>query len=186
MRTLRTLAALLAVPALLSLAACSDDDGSSEGSTTTTAERPADGETTTTTALTDEEFASQIDAARASLDEARGDICAVVEGPVLDALPATSEQMREWVAFNDELLEFAASALEGDDPESAEALRSAGSALVEHAEAEGYPPDMLASDSDLPEELTGEAYAQAALAMQQKVTSDCDGPGDEGTTVPEG
>ena len=102
MRTLRTLAALLAVPALLSLAACGDDDGSSEGSTTTT-ERPADEETTTTTALTDEEFASQIDAARASLDEARGDICAVVEGPVLDALPATSEQMREWVAFNDEL-----------------------------------------------------------------------------------
>ncbi len=188
MRITRTCAVLLLVPALITFVACGDDDaGDADRTTSSTSapEAPEDSSTTTST-LTDEEFSSRVAEARAGLQAAEGDLCGIVEAPPLDAVPTTSAQMEEWVGFNVEVLEFAATALEGDDPQSAEAMRSAATALARHAEEAGYPADLLSDVDSLPEELTGPAYADAALAMQQKVSAECSGGLGGGGTDQEG
>jgi len=186
----RALVAVLALAVPLGVAACSDDEDGGATTTTTTeqgaqdqADEPEDTDATTTT-VSDADFSEQVAQARGALEAAGADLCKLVDTPTLSSVPTTSAQMREWVGLNRDLLEFAATALEGDDPESAAALRAAGTALVEHAEAAGYPADMLQNEAELPEELTGQAYADAALAMQQKVVADC--PQQSPTTVPEG
>jgi len=173
----RLLSALLVVPALLLLGACSGDD---EGSATTTTEDsgPSSGDQPSTsdsapTTVTDEAFASQVAQARAAIEAADGDLCKLLDATTLTAIPTTSDQMKDQVALSRDALVSVADAVDGDDPESAAALRAAATALVEHAEATGYPPDLFADEEGLPEELTGQAFADAGLAMQERYTTEC-------------
>jgi hypothetical protein len=188
----RSLAVLLAAGLALTAAACSDD-GSEEGSGSSTSTSAADTPEQTTTTISDEEFFAAADQASAAVEAAGTDLCAV--GPALSALPmapSTPAQLERMLQIFQQSLDVAASTLESDDPQSAEALRTAARDLIAEAEAADYDLSLVSGDSVL-DALRSTEYMQASEALDTKYKAEC-GTGEAGaqgnatspSTVPEG
>jgi hypothetical protein len=189
----RPLAVLLAAGLAFSVAACSDDDGSDEGSSSSTTTTAADAAEQTTTTISDEEFSAKADEVAAAVQAAGTDLCAVGVAPQELPTPGTPAQLERMLQIFKQTLDVAASALEADDAESAEALRTAASDLIAEAEAADYDMSFISGDS-MPEALQSPEYLAASEALNTKFAAECQpsagGGGATGeapeTTAPQG
>ena len=183
----RPLAVLLAAGLALTAAACSDD-GPEEGSGSSTSTTSAPEQTTTT--LDDEEFGKRMDEVQAIVDAAGSDLCAVVAAPQALPSPSSPAQLERVLQLYKEAIEVAAAALETDDPQSAEVLRTGAADLLEEAAAVDYDIRFLTGDS-APESVSSPEYMKASEALNAKYAAECGPPGAGGgsgapdTTVPE-
>ena len=165
----RPLAVLLAAGLAFSVAACSDDDGSDEGSSSSTTTTAAE---QTTTTISDEEFSAKADEVAAAVQAAGTDLCAVGVAPQELPTPGTPAQLERMLQIFKQTLDVAANALEPDDAESAEALRTAASDLIAEAEAADYDIGFISGDS-MPQALQSPEYLKASEALNTKYAAEC-------------
>lgn len=168
----RVIGAVGLTAVLLLVGACSgsddakDDekkDDSSEETTTTVAE-----------AMSDEEFIGEIDALTAAIDDAGGDLCAIVavgqeSGPAASA--STPAQVESLVNAQASMLR-AFAGVEPVDEANAAALNGYADRLVQAAEAADYSVDFLSGD-EMMELQQDQSLASAMGAVQERATTEC-------------
>lgn len=188
MKIRRPLAVVLAAGLALTVVACGDDDGSEEGASSSTSTTVAGQADQTTTTISDEDFAATADEVEAAVQDAGDDLCAVGMAPQQLPTPSTPAQLERMLEIFQQTLDVAASTLEGDDPESAAALRKAASDLIAEAEAADYDMGMISGDS-LPKALQSPEYLKASEALNKKFSAECQqvtaGGDSPDTTAPE-
>lgn len=177
----RSLLVMTAASLVLFAAACSGDDdeaadGPADPSSSTVAE-----ESLTSTTLSDEDYFSQIEATEQALEAAGSDLCAVSQATAMLGMPANPAQVERVIGIYTLTYNAAASALEPEDPTSAEALREAARALADEAAAADYSMEFIGGDAP-PEALSTDEFVAATEALEAKYTADCATVPDESST----
>jgi hypothetical protein len=170
----RTVTIALVVVVALAGTACSDDDDETvEGDATTTTEDEREPAPVTT--IADEEFSAATESFTAGVDAAGEDFCAVVQAASANAGPAASpgnsEQVRQTVEMQVNVMESLAATTPVDE-ENAATLRRTAEELTAAAEEDGYSTDFLSSDA-AGEILMGEDFQRALQAYSARASEEC-------------
>ena len=189
----RMIGALGVTAVLLVTGACSsgsDDDKKDEPKKEETSEQTDD------TAMTDDEFVGQVDALTRSIEDAEGDLCAIVEvgrqdGP--ESSPTSPAQVESLLQAQASML-HALAAVEPVDETNAPILTGYADKLIAAGEEAGYSVEFLSSEEFIA--LQSDASLSPAIAAYQtRAQTECpqpEAPTDEGdgaatgpsTTVP--
>ncbi len=175
----RTIGALGVAAVLLLTGACSNgsDDAKDDSKKDETSEGTDATEQTEDTALSDDEFVGQIDALTQSIDDADGDLCAIVEvgrqdGP--ESSPTTPAQVESLIQAQASMLK-ALAAVEPVDETNGPILTGYADKLLAAGEAAGFSVEFLSS-----EEFTAlgsdAALSPAIAAYQTRAQTECPQP----------
>lgn len=164
----RVVAVVAVVAVTTAVAACGGEDEPAPDTTQAT--------TPTTEAPSSEDtFDSEVAAAREAMERAGTDLCALSD--TLSALPTPTapEHVKPTIELFALAYRGAATAIEGDDPDSAAALRSAMDALESEADAADYSMDFITGEEP-PPALRGDAFTAASQQLQAAYAERCETP----------
>jgi hypothetical protein len=188
-RTLRSVTPFVALLLALTLvaAACGDDkkDSSASDKTTTTAKEM---KTTTTGAggsSTTLVFSDALDKAEASLEQAKGDPCALAEFfGTLGSLPDPKDEAegKRAVAFLVTLLNSVADTAPATEAQAKADLQQAAKDLQAEGEAAGYSKEWLTA-KDSPKALSDPKVTAAMTSFQTQTAKQCGGGSTPSTTT---
>jgi hypothetical protein len=151
--------------------ACGGDDEKKADETTTTAKSTETTETSTT--LDDADYTAQIAEYTSAVEAAGTDLCALSSAlSTQPPAPGNSAQSKQLIELYAKLLRTLAATIP-EDPTTVQTLNSTADALLQEAEAAGYPVDFLTNPETAPKSLTSEAFSAANTATAAKAQTQC-------------